>query len=269
MGKEYKIISIVIAVLLVNGMGIILRLNNLDPYIIILGFRFHISLIIPFFVVFRFADLGKLKQILLKPLYNKTLQPLLWIFIPFVVIVAVLYLWKNLEIGDPEYFYEFGLSSIFDLPVYFIWNLAQLLMFVSFLLLIQPQKINWPLTSLIIILLFAFEFIPLGKENFDCLNVAVLILSALNAGLLLKYFQNVYWFSVFFFMLFWLNLLAFGTDSQTMLHLLFASQYEAWEGFFDVAKEITDYLLTAQMILSFIILFISSRFLKTNYEAHV
>jgi len=221
-----------------------------------------LSLVIPFLFVFRFQNLSKLKQIFLRPTYNKTIQPLLWIFFPIIIILAGLYFMKKIDIGDPEYFYEFGMSSIFDLPLYFMWNLPELLMLASFLILIGFGKNNFSPTFLSVFFLFAFELIPLGKEKFNFITIAILFFSALSAGVIISYFQNVYWFSIFFFMMFWLNILTFGTDSQTMIHILFASQYKNWEGFFDVSKGFGNYLLAAQSFISLLILLLSNKKIK-------
>ena len=259
-----RLISIIISVIVVNALGILLRFYNFDSYIIIIGFRFHISLVLPFFIIFRSFDTSKLKEILTRPSYNKTFQPLLWIFFPFIMLLVILFIMKKIDIGDPEYFYEFGLSSIFDLPLYIIWNLPQLLLFASFLILIQPEKkTGFWLTVAMVILLFAFQFIPLSKEKVNYLEVITLIFAAMSAGIMLKYYQNIYWFAILFFMVFWINLLAFGSSSQMMLHIIFAAEYSSWEGFFEVGKSYALYLLPAQSALTFLILSLSA-YLRKN-----
>jgi hypothetical protein len=265
MGKTDKLASVIISILAVSGFGIILRYNNLDTYFILAGFRFHLSFVLPFFIAFRKSNLSLLKKNLLKPAYNKTFQPLLWIFLPLMIILAVLYFLKKIEVGDPEYFYEFGLSSIFDLPLYIIWNMPQLLMLFSFLIFVQPdEKAKLLTTSLIVFFLFAFEFIPLGKDKINFFDLAILLFSSLNAGIILKYFKNAYWFGIFFFMIFWLNLLAFGSNSTAMIHILFASQYTGWEGFFEIKKGFGSYLLPVQIFLSLILLIFTAGFSKSK-----
>ncbi len=255
--------QIIFAIILVNAAGIVLRYFALDSYIILIGFRFHLSLVLPFLLILMNINTAKLKQELLHPLYNKTIQPLSWIFLPLIILLAVLFILKKIEIGDPDYFYEFGLSSVVDFPIYLIWNLPQLLMFASFLLLIQPSlKFKSASTALIIFLLFIFEFIPLGNTKFDLIDFVSLLLASISMGMLVKYFQNIYWLAISIFTIFWLNLLAFGTDSAAMIHILFASQYESWDGFFDVAKNLHSYLLPFQLFVTMVIIYFSS--LKKN-----
>ena len=262
MGRQDKIKIIFISILIVNALGYILRVNNLDTYLILAGFRFHLSFVIPFLFVFRLSNLPKLKQILMSPSYNKTFPPLIWIFLPVIIILGGLFLLKKIDVGDPEYFYEFGLSSIFDLPLYLMWNLPQLLMLTSFLILTNFERNKIFSVFLCVFFLFAFEFIPLGKEKFNYMAIAILFFSALSAGLIIANSQNVYWFSIFFFMMFWLNILSFGTDSQTMIHILFASQYKNWEGFFNVAKGFRNYLLAVQSFIAVLILLLSNKKVK-------
>ncbi len=259
MNKNKRLLQIFLAVVLVNAAGLALRLIKLDSYIILAGFRFHISLVLPFLLFLKSLNPPNLKQALLHPPYNKTFQPLGWIFFPLILLFIILYILKKIEIGDPEYFYEFGLSSIVDYPVYLIWNLPQLLMFACFIIVVQPSlKLQSPVTALIIFLLFAFEFIPLGKAKIDYLDLISLLFASLSIGLLVRYFQNIYWLAIIIFTIFWVNLLAFGSDSPLMIHILFAARYESWEGFFDIPKNLHSYLLPFQLLATAIIIYFSS-----------
>ncbi len=258
MDKKIGFSTIVIAIILVNAIGLLLRYFNLDRYIIFFGFRFYLSLILPFIIIFRYSILPKLKEILAYPKYNKTFQPLGWIFLPLIIVLMVLYVTKRIDVGDPDYFYEFGLSSIFDYPIYILWNLPQLLLFGSFLILIQPTlKFQFSLTLLIILFLFAFEFIPLNKMKVNYFDLSSFLFLAVSFSLLIKYFQNVYWISIILFTILWSNLLSFGSSSQTMIHILFAAQYQSWEGFFEVSKDLQMYLLPAQLALTMIVISLS------------
>ena len=67
---------LIIAVLTVNAAGLALRYFNLDTYVILIGFRFHISLIIPFFIVFRKDQLPFIKKVFVDPHHKRTLLPL-------------------------------------------------------------------------------------------------------------------------------------------------------------------------------------------------
>ena len=133
MNNRVKIVTIILLVIIVNALGLSLKYYKLDAYIIFIGFRFYLSLALPFILIYRNSYLGKIKQIVLHPEYNKTFQPLLWILLPLVLILASLFFTKQVAVGDPDYFYEFGLSSIFDYPIYIIWNMPQLVNVCNFL----------------------------------------------------------------------------------------------------------------------------------------
>jgi hypothetical protein len=263
--NRVKIVTIIFIVILINAAGLLLKYFGLDSYIIFAGFRFYLSLILPFLIVFRHSQLGSIKEKLIHPEYNRTFQPLGWILLPLLILLASLYFSKQIDIGDPDYFYEFGLSSVIDYPIYIIWNLPQLLMFALFLILIQPTvKSNCVISFFIAAACFIFAFVTFNKTKpnyFDIVSVMFILASAV---LILKYFQNVYWFSIIVFTVVWTNILAFGSSSQTMIHLMFASQYNTWEGFFDVGNSVRQYLLPAQLGIAFILIAVSALLKKTN-----
>lgn len=250
--KKTRITLIVVSIFAVNIIGFTLRFYNLDTYFIFFGFRFQLSLLLPFFIIFGGDAIIKIKDTFSPPGQNKSFAPVLWIVVPFILLITVLFLTKIISPGDPDYFYEFGLSSIFDLPLYFIWNLPQLLLFALFLFGIQTDiKRNFVINSLVLVLMFIYLFIPVNKGEIDYYGIISLVFAALSAAAIIKYFPNIYWLCIIIFMVFWLNLLAFGTDSQIMLHILFAAQYSGWEGFFDVAKGYSKYILPGQWMISF------------------
>ncbi|MGA7721572.1 MAG: hypothetical protein WCA84_10385 [Ignavibacteriaceae bacterium] len=252
---KIKIGSILLLIIFINAAGFLLKYYELDSYIIFVGFRFYISLILPFFIICRFSLFDNIKELFIHPLYNKTFQPLVWIFLPLLISLSFLYFTKQIGIGDPDYFYEFGLSSIFDYPLYVIWNLPHLLVFALFVILIQPAVKN-KLSLLFIITLscFVFVFFPIGSGKIDYLDIISLILIVASAVLILRYYQNIYWFSIIIFTILWTNILAFGSGSQLLIHILFASKYESWDGFFDVSKNLHSYLLPVQSGITFIII---------------
>ncbi len=262
---EYKIkfFPLAFAIIAVNAAGILLRYFKLDPYVVLVGFRLHISFIFPLLIIFRKDQLAFIKQVFADPHHKRTVLPLLWVLFPVMIVIGVLYYQHKIVIGDPEYFYEFGLSSVVDYPVYLLWNFPQLFCFFIFLALAAAaSKKKFILVSLISFLTFAFELIPFNLKNVDYSGITSLMLISLSIGLLIKYFQNIYWFAIVIFSIFWLHFLAFGTRSEEIIHLLFASQYSGWGGFLEVQKWFIPYLLPAQMFITFILILISSLFRK-------
>jgi len=257
--KQTKLYPVIFAVVVVNIAGIVLRYFNLDTYIIIVGFRFHLSFVLPFLIIFRTDQLTFIKKLFTEPHFKKTILPLLWILLPVVLIIAVLFLLKKINIGDPEYFYEFGLSSIVDYPIYLLWNFPQIIMLFIFLAVSSTLNNKNIITPFFfIVCIFLYEFIPIGSNGFTITGTISLILTAAVSGLLIKYFQNIYWFVIVVFSVFWLYFLCFGSGSEAIINLLFAARYNSWEGFFSVNKNIVQYLLPVQLLLTFLLVLISS-----------
>jgi hypothetical protein len=91
------------------------------------------------------------------------------------------------------------------------------------------------------------------------------MLISLTIGLMIKYFQNIYWFTIVIFSIFWLHFLAFGSSSEEIIHLLFASQYSGWDGFLEVKRSFATFILPAQLFITFLAVMISSSFRKKGW----
>jgi hypothetical protein len=249
----------VLAIIIINAAGLLLRYFSIDTYIILIGFRFHLSAVLSLLFILRILHLSLIKDALLKPQYKKIFPYLIWIVLPSGILFALLYLTKNIELGNPEYFYEFGISSVIDYPIYLIWNAPQL--FIVFLFLViatEGLRFRFILILLISLFLFAFEFIPLEKEIINYFNIGNLLILSLITAIVISYFRNIYLFSFLIFSVLWLNLLAFGSSSEKMVNILFAAQYQNWEGFFEVGKELPKYLSSAHLTLLLIFVLVSA-----------
>ena len=134
MGYKLSITRIFVAIVIVNALGFALKFFDLDTYVIILGFRFHIAAIIPFLIVIKKDHFTLIKESFIKPKFVQIGRPILIFVLINVLFILILFLVKKIEIGDPEYFYEFGLSSIVDYPIYLIWNSIQLILLYHFLI---------------------------------------------------------------------------------------------------------------------------------------
>lgn len=261
--RKNNIFRLLLALILTNAVGLTLRIFNLDDYLILLGFRFHLILVLPILIFIRESHLSIIKDSFIHPKFNKAFLQVLWIILPIILILSILYLTHNIDLSDPDYFYEFGLSSIVDYPVYLIWNLVQLFMFSVFLILVKNElKYSFWEIVLIAFFLFLFEFIPMGKDKFNLLNIITAGLVSISASLIINFFQNVYWFSIIFFTLFWESFLAFGSNSRMFINILFAAQYQSWDGFFEVNSKISPYIIPFNIFLATLLIFLSYLSLK-------
>ncbi len=255
MNNSFRLSSIVFVLIIINAIGILLRYFDLDTYFIFFGFRFQISLVLPLLIVLKSLPKDFIIDIFKRPKYKNKLSFVYLLFIPLLILFAILFLIKKINLNDPEYFYEFGLSSIIDFPIYLAWNSLQLLSFFLFLIFVSSfSKIKFFTVFLIFILFFVYGFIPLKSEAVDFFHLLSLILSASMIGILIKYFQNIYWLAIFSFSILWLNILLFGSKSELFINLIFASQYSSWEGFFSVGKEFKALILPANLLITNIFL---------------
>ena len=258
---------LIFAVIILNAVGIILRIFNLDTYFILVGFRFHISFILPLLIIFKKSQANFIKQLFVDPHHKKTVLPLLWILVPALIVIGILFWLKKTTISDPEYFYEFGLSSIIDYPIYLIWNFPQLFCLFIFLTLVGTvSKKSFLIIASISFFIFAFEFVPFNINDVDYTGIASLLLTSVSIGLLIRYFQNIYWFTIVIFSIFWLHFLLFGSSSEEIIHLLFASQYSGWGGFLEVNKQLVSFFLPVQLGLTFLVILVSLFFRKKEPE---
>jgi hypothetical protein len=252
-------IPVLLAVLSVNTLGILLRLLELPSYIIIMGFRFHLSLVVPFFFIANKLKISSIKKEFTDPCFKKNYPFLISvIIIPLVVFLAVYFI-KYITLADPEYFYEFGLSSVVDFPVYLIWNSIQLIMFYFFIIyLIERVHHSFFFLFSIIILLFAYELIPLTGEEVNITGIADLLITSLLLTLLFIRYRNIYWIVLFSFFMLWIFILLFGTSYLPVIHLIFAAQYFRWEGFFEVNSSYEQYFYVIYVSLLLAALFLLS-----------
>ena len=262
---EYKVSGarFLIAVLLVNAVGFALKYFELDTFIILLGFRFHLSAILPLLIVINARHLSLIKDSFLHPLFVKVGRVILTLFFTSLLFLSVLYLINKIEIGDPEYFYEFGLSSIVDYPIYLVWNSINLIcLFFFFLLINKSFKNSFMVILASAILIFAYEFIPLRKMIFNYESIAAFVILSLILTISIKFFNNIYLFVVLIFSIIWFSLLAFGTTSSLLVNLFFAARFTGWEGFFIADKNISAYLIPAIYLLMLMSLIVLSLFRK-------
>jgi len=264
---EYKVSAarFLLAVILVNAIGFALKYFELDTFVILLGFRFHLSAVLPLLVVIKGEHLSLIKNSILHPPFVNVARVILTFLFTTLLFLSVLFLINKIEIGDPEYFYEFGFSSIVDYPIYLVWNSLQLIFLYFFFLLIHKSFNNSFIIILVSsILMFAYEFIPIKKMIFNYESIVAFILLCLIIAITIKLFNNIYLFIVLLFSIIWFCLLAFGTSSSVLINLFFAARYNEWEGFFVIDKDISGFIIPISYLLILISLLILSLIRKRN-----
>ena len=210
-------------------------------------------------MVIKVEHLSLIKDSFLHPPFVYVARVILTCLFTTLLFLSVLFLTNKIEIGDPEYFYEFGLSSIIDYPIYLVWNSIQLIfLFFFFLLINKCFKNSFIIIFVSSIFIFAYEFIPIKKMIFNYESIVAFILLCLILTVTVKLFNNIYLFVVLLFSTIWFSLLAFGTSSSVLVNLFFAARYTEWEGFFVADKNISVFLIPASYLLILLSLLVLS-----------
>lgn len=251
--KKISIPIYLLLIVLLSGVNILLRFFNLPNYFFFIGFRFYgITLLAMIFLYF-YGGSEVWKESLLSFSFKKFLRYIIFLLIPPAIIIGGLFLLNKIELGDPDFFYELGLSSIVDFPIYFIWNLPQFFILYTFLQSIEAS-FRLKIVPNFIILFFFFlpEFLSFPKISFNIFSIINFAVVLLTLTLFTYKKKNPLTFSFYIFTSVWLGLLLFGGSSETMLQTFLAKTYTAWDGFFEIDKKFVQYVLPAYFLISFI-----------------
>jgi hypothetical protein len=260
-----KFFPLVLIIFIVNSAGFLLEYFDIDPYLIFLGFRFHLSFTLPFILLVRKHHFRFIKNIFLKPEFKGMPAFFAFAILPIFILTGMLFFFDEIKFSDPNYFYEFGLSSVIDVPLYLIWNTPQFFMLIIFLVLISAnKKSKFFFIFFTVIFLFAYEFYTLTGEEIFYIEFIPILLSALAATILLTKYQNIYGIFLIFFFTFWSHFILFGTTSEKIIHLFFAKYFTHWEGFFFVSENLLNYLLSAHLLLLLAVLIPGILFMRAK-----
>lgn len=249
--KKIPVLIYLLLLLILPGLNFVFRFFNLPNYFFLAGFRFYTVILLAGVFLFFYSGIETYKQILRSISFKKLFRIFLFVLIPPVIILSALFLLNKIELGDPDYFYELGLSSIVDFPIYFIWNLPQFILLFALLKTIETSfKLKFLLNFLLLLLLFLPEFVTFPKITFSLFSGvgAVFMLAAVSLFIYKK--SNPFAFALYFFSTVWIALLLFGSQSEPLLQLFLAKTYTTWDGFFEINKKFSTYIFPAYFLLS-------------------
>ncbi len=266
MSKKIKLFQIIAGLLFINIAGFFLRYFELDTYFILLGFRFHFSLVISFLLILSYIDFISVKEMFVNPLRQKFIGFILFLLLPLLFIPLDIFILKKFDLTDQDYFFELVLSSIVDFPIYLVWNTMQFFMLYIFLkAVITYSKYIFIKASLIAFLLFLYEIIPLenyfDNSSYNYKSAIYLVIGGLLTGLFFSGLKNIYLFTLSLFTILWVNVLLFGSNTKAVVNILLASQYYSWEGIIKLTKGLTIFI---QPVHLFLVLIISIFILRKN-----
>lgn len=235
------------------GLNFALRFFNLPNYFFFIGFRLYGIILLAGIFLYFLGGKELWMQSILSFSVKKFCRYIFFVFIPPLIIIGSLFILNKIELGDPDYFYELGLSSIVDFPIYFIWNLPQF--FILFTLM-QTVESSFRLKILpnFILLMFFFspELLTFPKISFNVFSIISFDLVLLTLTLFIHKKKNPLTFSFYIFTTVWMALLLFGTTSEPLLQTFLAKTYTTWDGFFEINKKFALYILPSYFLLSLI-----------------
>ena len=251
--KKISIPIYLLLLFILLGLNVALRFFNLPNYFFLIGFRFYGIILLS--GIFLYFYIGKeiWKLSLLSFSFKKFYNFILFVFIPPLIIIGSLFMLNKIELGDPDYFYELGLSSLVDFPIYFFWNLPQFFILFTLMQTVESSFRLKILPNFILLIFFLSpELLTFPKITFNVFTTLSFVLLLVSFSLFSYKKKNPLTFSFYLFTTVWMALLLFGTTSGPLLQTFLAKTYTTWDGFFEINKKFAPYILPSYFLLSLI-----------------
>lgn len=246
-----------LVILVTVGIQFILLFFELPVFLIVIGFRFHLALLIPIIFYILRNDFTPLSDSLRDFSFKGLISGILVSLFSIVIVLGFLLLTKNIGYKEPDLFYELGLSSIADYPIYLIWNILEIYVFVSLIRkLFENNKFNYIYIFATMFFIIAPEHIKIQLDGFNYISTIEFCLSILIISTLIYKLSSTDSIAILLFTIFWLGLLVFGTELPTLVRLFFGSNYSSWDGFFLLNKNYESYAFVTYLFIVSIILII-------------
>lgn len=267
LNPKKNLLAFIILILFINVSGYFLRYFSYDTYFIFLGFRFHISFLIFIFLLADIEFVSFIKKISSKPGSFNLMSMGMIILLPAIIIGGALLLMKEIKIAKPDNFYELGISSLVDYPIYLLWNFPNLAAVISVIMYsVSAKKNKTVISAAYFCLIYISEVIPIDFKEVDYLPFINFVLFSLAIGLLISRFKNLYLLTTVIFTTIWLWILAFGCDNKLFVNLFLAAQYKSWAGFFSAGKIVSEFLTIGAALIFLSSVYLNYLFSKKGFE---
>lgn len=211
------------------------------------------------------------KLVDLKSYFDKIGKLKHWFFafiIPFVIsgltLVSILFLNTKFKFKKPDFWVEFGLSTLTDIPIYYLWNLPLLLSAIIVITLLLDDFKFLKVLGISLLLSLSFVLV-MPITSFQKLDLRIFSFIPLIFGMIFynltihKTFHS-FWISVFSILIsIYSYVLVFGSSNSIVIKTFFARMYSNWSGLF-VFKKFDVYLIdlfySGLMILFALLFFI-------------
>lgn len=260
-----KFFSLSLFISLYNLLFYLCKTLDIEFQLYFLGLRLNLFLLINF-----------LSLLILKTKWNE-LSPFLkligklknWIkvfLIPILIIILLFItalIFGKIKYLNPEYFFEFEVTSLIDIPIYYTWTLP-ITFSLSCLMILWIGKINFfSILKFSFLLTLAFLLFKYNPKQFNLLNNLHMYLLIFSYFIfqyaLFNKFKSILLLSFSLFWGFYPFVILFGSDDSLLLHTFFARGYDKWEGMFNIILPInfsTQYIISISLILIGLFFFI-------------
>ncbi|NPV12026.1 MAG: hypothetical protein HPY57_09575 [Ignavibacteria bacterium] len=260
-----KIVTLIFLILSYNIVFLLQDLFDSELQIYLLGFRFNLFFLVNCIVIY----FHRTRLIELKKYFNQIGRLKAWfisfvipVFISALTLILIYALGYSFKFKKPEFLIEFGVSSLVDLPIYYIWNLPLLLssLFVITLILEDFKFLKVFGVCLLLSLSFisAKPVFTLSKFNPEYFSFLALVFAVLFYNLTIFKIYNSIWLTIFSVLIsIYSFVLVFGSNNTFLIKTFFARMYSSWNGLF-VFKKLDVYLidlLFAGLMIIFAFLF--------------
>ncbi|MGB9663316.1 MAG: hypothetical protein ACPL25_00140 [Ignavibacteria bacterium] len=245
-----KIFTLIFLIFSYNLIFYLQDLLDSELQIYFLGFRLNLFLLVNCGVIYLYRS----KIIELKVYLKKIGKFKNWFYafvIPFIfsglTIGLVRVLGSYFKFRKPDFLVEFGISSLTDIPIYYLWNLPLLLSIMIVLTLLVGDfkfikvlgiSILLSLSFIFVLPVFSFQKFELRFFSFLPLVFAITFYNLT----ILKTFQS-FWISVFSLLVsIYSFVLIFGSSNTVVIKTFFARMYSDWSGLF-LFKNFDNYLI--------------------------
>jgi len=241
------------------GIGYLLKIVEYENIFGLIGFRFYLPLVIPIVLMFSLGDI-KIFEKIIKQFRFQGFWIILVILFIFLAAGSSFYFIEEIKFKEPDFFYELGLSSLIDYPMYLVWN-SPLLFFVFVIYKYIKVTLKFGIIYLLL-LLFAIITIELFSFSFAEISIPtiVLLIAFLFLQILVFYrIENPLTFIFLMFTTIWITVLLFGSSNPIIVKMVLARNFDNWDGFLKLKKGIWEYLpAICVAIVSILTLFIKN-----------
>lgn len=211
------------------------------PQVYFLGFRLNLFLLLNLILIFLYYKKISIELLLPFKTFGKIKYWFAALSIPILmsgIVICSAYIFGEVKIPKLKYFYEFGMTSLLDFPMYFVWTLPFIfsMIYIWFIVLDTQSYFSKVINSIFISLSFSGFYL----YNYDKVEIGdYVIYSLLTSSVVLfnysfyKWSRSLWATSFSIFMTIFSFVLIFGSSNEFLIKTFFARNYDKWEGFFD------------------------------------